>query len=73
MHVWSLSKISINFALHLIKTDLANLRFPSFEKGEACQSILITLRGKTWSNKDGLCVKLSLLEETKIYFSWNMF
>ena len=42
-----LSKISSNFTLHLIKTDLANLRFPSFEKGEACQSILIALRGKT--------------------------
>ena len=37
-----LSKISINFALHLIKTNLGNLRFPSFEKGEACQSVLIT-------------------------------
>ena len=30
----------------MFKTDLANLRFPSFEKGEACQSILIMLRGK---------------------------
>ena len=64
-----LSKISINFTLHLIKvgklkrfekvssdlktilkTDLANLLFPSFEKGEACQSILITLPGTI-----GLC------------------
>ena len=30
----------------ILKTDLANLRFLSFEKGEACQSILIMLRGK---------------------------
>ena len=29
-----------------LKTDLANLRFLCFEKGEACQSILIMLRGK---------------------------
>ena len=40
------------------------MRFPSFEKGEACQSILITLRGKTWSKKGRLCVKLS--------FTWRI-
>ena len=30
----------------ILKTNLANLRFLSFEKGEACQSILIMFRGK---------------------------
>ena len=40
------------------------MRFPSFEKGEACQSNLITLRGKTWSKKGRLCVKLS--------FTWRI-
>ena len=30
----------------ILKTNLANLRFLSFEKGQACQSILIMLRGK---------------------------
>ena len=29
----------------ILKTNLVNLRFLSFEKGEACQSILIALRG----------------------------
>ena len=29
-----------------LKIDLGNLRFLSFEKGEACQSILIMYRGK---------------------------
>ena len=67
-----LSKISINFALHLIKTDLANFRFPSFEKGEACQSILITLRGETWRKKVGCVWRFLLLEEFKIYLSWNI-
>ena len=48
----------------ILKTDLANLRFLSFEKGEACQSILIMLRGKIGLSKpevkkDRLCVKLS--------------
>ena len=35
----------------IIKTDLANLRFLSFEKGKACQSILIMLRGKIGFSK----------------------
>ena len=35
----------------ILKTDLANLRFLSFEKGEACQSILIMLRGKMGLSK----------------------
>ena len=35
----------------ILKTDLANLRFLSFEKGEACQSILIMLRGKIGLSK----------------------
>ena len=46
---------------------LANLRFLSFYKGEACQSILIMLGGKIGLskpelevNKDRLCVKLSI-------------
>ena len=43
----------------ILKTDLVNLRFPSFKIGEACQSVLITLRGKTRSKKDRLFVKLS--------------
>ena len=33
------------------KTDLADLRFLSFEKGEACQSMLIVLRGKMGLSK----------------------
>ena len=52
-----ISKISSNFALHLIKVgklkrfkkDLADLRFCgflSFEKGETCQSVLILFGGK---------------------------
>ena len=35
----------------ILKTDLANLRFLSFEKGEACQSILIILRGQLGLSK----------------------
>ena len=35
----------------ILKTDLANLRFLSFEKGEACQSILIMLCGKIGLSK----------------------
>ena len=60
-----LSKISSNFTLHLIKVGtlkrfkkvssdlktILNLRFLSFEKGEACQSILIMLRGKIGLSK----------------------
>ena len=46
----------------ILKTDLANLRFLSFEKGEACQSILIMLRGKIGLSK--LSVKLS--------FTWRI-
>ena len=30
----------------ILKTDLANLRFLSFEKGEACQSVFVMLREK---------------------------
>ena len=62
-----LNKISSNFTLHLIKTDLANLRFPSFvEKGEACQSILITLRRKTGSRKDRFVWSFLWLEESLV-------
>ena len=48
----------------ILKTDLANLRFLRFEKGEACQSILIMFRGKIGLSKpevkkDKLCVNLS--------------
>ena len=39
------------FYPHRLKTNLANLRFLSFEKGEACQSILIMFRGKIGSSK----------------------
>ena len=49
-----LSKISSNFTLHLIKVGKLK-RFKNvssdFEKGEACQSILITLRGKIGFSK----------------------
>ena len=41
-----------------LKTDFANLRFLSFEKGEVCQSILIVLE-LTWSNKDRLYCETS--------------
>ena len=61
----------------ILKTDLANLRFLSFEKGEACQSILIMLRGKIGLSKPEVkkigCVwSFLLLEEFKIYLSWNI-
>ena len=35
----------------ILKTDLADLWFQSFEKGETCQSILIVLRGKIGLSK----------------------
>ena len=35
----------------IIKTDIVNLRFLSFEKGEACQSILIMFHGKIGLSK----------------------
>ena len=35
----------------ILKTDSANLRFLSFEKGEACQSIIIMLLGKIGLSK----------------------
>jgi len=35
----------------ILKTNLANLRFLRFEKGEACQSILIMLCGKIGLSK----------------------
>ena len=35
----------------ILKTDIVNLRFLSFEKGKACQSILIMLHGKTGLSK----------------------
>ena len=52
----------------ILKTDLANLRFLSFEKGEACQSILIMLRGKIGLSKPeakniGYVCRFFLLEE----------
>ena len=61
----------------ILKTDLANLQFLSFEKGEACQSILIMLRGKVSLSKPEVkkigCVwSFILLEEFKIYLSWNI-
>ena len=35
----------------ILKTNLANVRFLSIEKGEACQSILIMFRGKIGLSK----------------------
>ena len=35
----------------ILKADLANLRFLSFEKSEACQSIVIMLHGKVGLSK----------------------
>ena len=60
------------------KTDLADLWFLSFEKGEACQSILIVLRGEIGPSKPKVkkigCVwSYLLLEELKIYSSRNIF
>ena len=85
-----LSKISSNLTLHLIKvgklkrfktkktilkTDLAHLRFLSFEKGEVCQSILIMLRGKIGLSKPEVkkigCV-WSFFYLKKIYLPWNI-
>ena len=56
-------KVSSDFKT-ILKTDLAKLRYLCFEKGEACQSILIMLLGKiglskTRSKEERLCVKLS--------------
>ena len=63
----------------ILKTDLANLRFLSFEKGEACQSILIMLRGKIGLSKPevkniGYVWRFFLIEEFtwRIYLSWNI-
>ena len=61
----------------MLKTDLANFRFLSFEKGEACQTILIMLRGKIGLSKPeekkiGRVWSFLLLEEFKIYLSWNI-
>ena len=88
-----LSKISINFTLHLSKVGklkrfkkvssdlkiILNLRFLSFEKGKACESILIIimLRGKIGLSKPEVkkigCVwSFLLLEEFKLYLSWNI-
>ena len=60
----------------ILKTDLANLRFLSFEKAEACQSFLIMFRGKTGLSKPEVkkigCVHVSsflLIEEFTIYLS----
>ena len=50
----------------ILKTDLANLRFLSFEKGEACQSILIILRGKLGLSKPE--VKRKVVCEAFFYF-----
>ena len=47
---------------HGLKPTLRTCGFLSFEKGEACQSILIILE-LTWSNKDRLYVKL--------HFTWR--
>ena len=62
----------------ILKTDLANLRFLSFEKGEACQSILIMLRGKMGLSKPEVkkmgCVwSFLLLEEFKNLLVWKYF
>ena len=35
----------------ILKTDLANLQFLSFQKGDACQSILIMFCGKIGLSK----------------------
>ena len=43
-------KVSSNLKT-ILKTDLANLRFLSFEKGEAKQSIIIMLRGQIGLSK----------------------
>ena len=61
----------------ILKTDLANLRFLSFEKGVAYQSILIMLRGKIGLRKPevkkiGCTWSFLSLEEFKIYLSWNI-
>ena len=61
----------------ILKTDLAHLRFLSFEKGEVCQSISIMLRGKLCLSKPEVkkigCVwSFFLLEEFKIYLPWNI-
>ena len=58
----------------ILKTDLANLRFLSFEKDEARQSILIMLRGKIGLckpevKKIGCVGSFLLLEDFKIYLS----
>ena len=55
----------------ILKTDLGNLRFLSFEKVEACQSFLIMLRGKIGLSKPEVkkigCVwSFLLLEEFTI-------
>ena len=80
--IWTQSKIHpgnraspVNRA-HM-KRPLANLRFLSFEKSEACQSILIMLRGKIGLSKPevkniGYAWSFFLLEEFKIYLSWNI-
>ena len=61
----------------ILKTDLANLQFLSFQKGEACQSILIMFCGKIGLSKPevkkiGRVWSFLLLEEFKIYLSWNI-
>ena len=58
----------------ILKTNLASLRFLSFEKSEACQSILIMFRGKIGLSKPevkkiGCVLSFLLLEEFKIYLS----
>ena len=58
----------------ILKTDLANLRFLSFEKGEACQSILIMLRGKIGLSKfTCLEIFLSLYGSNLANFWENLF
>ena len=59
----------------ILKTDLVNLGFLSFEKGEACQSILFMLRGKIGLSKPEVkkigCVwSFLLLEEFKIHLAY---
>ena len=64
-------KVSSDFKT-ILKTDLANLQFLSFQKGEACQSILIMFCGKISKpevKKIGRVSSFLLLEEFKIYLS----
>ena len=49
----------------ILKTDLANLRLLRFEKGEACQSILIMLGGKIGLSKPEVSEAFFFLKNLK--------